>query len=90
MTAEAPPLDKMTCKDMYNLTRQFVRKYYETLHSKPDNVWKFYDKNGMLCHLETEDHVTKYFVGLNVTFFFFGIAISFLVAKSHFLLMFWQ
>jgi len=57
--------DPLTCKDLYNLTRQFVRKYYETLHSKPELLWKFYDKSATLCHLEVDQHVTKYYVGLN-------------------------
>jgi hypothetical protein len=56
----------LTCKDLYNLTRQFVRKYYETLHSKPDVLHKFYDVNGTLCHLQQDDHVTQYYTGMSM------------------------
>lgn len=54
----------LSVKDLYNLTRQFVKKYYETLHNSPQLLFKFYDKNAYLCHLECEDHVTKYYHGI--------------------------
>lgn len=57
--------DELTCRDLYNLTRQFVRRYYETLHSKPELLHKFYHQNGILCHLQTDDHVTKYYSGMH-------------------------
>ena len=66
---EEPKFGDLTCKDFYNLSRHFVRKYYQTLHSAPNFLYKFYAEKGRLCHLKSEETIIKYFVGIRVTIF---------------------
>jgi len=61
---EEPKFGDLTCKDFYNLSRHFVRKYYQTLHSAPNFLYKFYGEKGRLCHLKSEETIIKYFVGI--------------------------
>jgi len=56
---------KLKCRKLYDLTRQFVRKYYETLHSDINILHKFYDQDAILCHLEDEDYIIEYFSGIS-------------------------
>ena len=59
-------LSTLGCKELHNLTRQFVRKYYETLNSSSNILYKFYDQDAILCHLEDEDHLIQYYMGIHV------------------------